>query len=270
MKTLKLLLLTMLIMAMALQANAIDICEPCICEPCIEVTKTVEPEVAKVGDEVIYEICIINNCEDTPLVVDTFDDTLLGSQILPSLILEPKDVFCETFPYTIKPDDPDPLVNEVTVKGVGPCCDFEVTAKAEVKLVVFGGEGCTPGYWKNSPGCWEFYVPYIWFMDVFDMDITIGSGKKIVYHPTLMEALNGNGGGVTALARHAVAAMLNAYDPDIDYQMSEAEIIAAVQQALYLGEPYITELKDVLDYFNNAGCPQSSDNAKNPCSPSDD
>ena len=73
-----------------------------------------------------------------------------------------------------------------------------------------------------------------------------------------MQALNGYGGGVTALARHAVAAILNACDQDIAYPMGVGQVIAAVDDALDMGEPYVTELKDTLDYFNNYGCPQDA------------
>ena len=68
-----------------------------------------------------------------------------------------------------------------------------------------------------------------------------------------MEALNANGGGIDALARHAVAALLNAAHPDVNYPLSTTEIINAVQQAIADGEPAITDLKNELDMLYNAG-----------------
>jgi hypothetical protein len=122
-----------------------------------------------------------------------------------------------------------------------------------------GTEGCSLGYWKNHPGCWECYGPDTPFSEVFDMEISVGKGKKAADGPTLMEALNGNGGGVTALARQAVAALLNACDPDIDYPLPEAEIINGVHYLLTEGSAgEISEAAEYLDYFNNLGCPQDA------------
>lgn len=116
-----------------------------------------------------------------------------------------------------------------------------------------GPEGLTPGFWKNHPLCWDGYEPTQYFNDVFDVSISIGNGKKAAENPTLMEALNANGGGINALARHAVAALLNAAHPDVNYPLSNTEIINAVHEAIANGEPAITDLKDQLDMYNNLG-----------------
>ena len=55
--------------------------------------------------------------------------------------------------------------------------------------------------------------------------------------------------------RHAAAAYLNASHPDIDYNMSAADVVAAVNAALASGDSeQIENLKDQLDLFNNQGC----------------
>lgn len=98
-------------------------------------------------------------------------------------------------------------------------------------------ECCTPGYWKNHPGYWHCYSFDDSFECIFGVDVTLqAGGKETIDYPVLMQALNANGGDINALARHAVAALLNASDPDIDYPVSEAQIIAAVQDVLILGE----------------------------------
>ena len=56
---------------------------------------------------------------------------------------------------------------------------------------------------------------------------------------------------MTGVARHAVAAILNAAHPDVEYSMTVAEIIAAVQAAYESGD--FEPLKDQLDEYNNMG-----------------
>lgn len=112
-------------------------------------------------------------------------------------------------------------------------------------------EGCTPGYWRQSQhfDAWDATGYSIGddFGDVF------GVGDLPTFDPsTLLDAVWLGGGGEYALARHAVAALLNASHPDLDYFFSEMDIIAGVQGAYATGnfEPF----KDALDAANNAGC----------------
>lgn len=113
--------------------------------------------------------------------------------------------------------------------------------------------GCTPGFWKNHTDVWEGYDPGDLFDGVFGTDVgSLGKGKKAADNPTLLDALNANGGGVNALARHAVAALLNAAHSLIEYPMSEGEIITAVEAALDGGD--VEGLKNELDAQNNLGC----------------
>jgi len=121
--------------------------------------------------------------------------------------------------------------------------------------------GLTPGFWKNHLGAWEGRSPTDFFEDIFDVDITINQGKKTANNaPTLLDALEAKGGVnenkmiYDALARHAVAALLNAAHPDINYPWTEEEIISAVHEAIEFGITWNPEqLKDQLDTFNNLG-----------------
>jgi hypothetical protein len=228
----------------------------------IDITKTVDNPNPCFGDTVTYTICIENTGEWALEHVVVTDPHLGG--ILPGFpaVLAPGETACIDFPYAVQDDDPCPLVNCAKVRSdpLGPmtnCVKDEDGARICPERCG-GDEGCTPGYWKNHPDCWECFEPDTPFSAVFGRVITIGSGKKAAEDPTLMEALNGNGGGVTALARHAVAAILNACDPDIAYPVGVGEIIDVVAGVLDLGEPHITEVKDILDEFNNFGCPQDA------------
>ncbi|UCF34440.1 MAG: DUF4215 domain-containing protein [Phycisphaerales bacterium] len=99
---------------------------------------------------------------------------------------------------------------------------------AECELEEPGGEGCTPGYWKNALENWVGYAPEDLFDDVFGVD---APGDK-----TFLETLQTGGGGQKALGRHAVAALLNVSHPDVSYLYTTAEVIAIVQEAYATGE----------------------------------
>jgi hypothetical protein len=117
-----------------------------------------------------------------------------------------------------------------------------------------GIEGCTPGYWKNSPGSW----PVTGYAVTDDFDTVFGV-NAFTPDITLMQAVRLNGGGINALARHAVAGLLGAAHPDVEYTLTTAEIIAGVQAALANGT--IESTKDMLDRYNNQGCPLPNDNS---------
>lgn len=111
-----------------------------------------------------------------------------------------------------------------------------------------GGQGCTPGYWKQSQhfDSWVGYSPGQSFEAVFGRDV---SGT-----PTLLQALGMNGGGINALMRHATAALLNASTGSgVNYGMTAAQVISAFQAAYDSGD-YETQ-KNAFAARNEAGCP---------------
>jgi hypothetical protein len=103
-----------------------------------------------------------------------------------------------------------------------------------------GGEGCTPGYWKNHIGSWlaTGFSPTDNFDETFGVEMF---GDDV----SLCDALNQGGGGNYALGRHVVAALLNSSHPDVDYGLSPSEILAALDD----GD------KDLLEENNELGCP---------------
>ena len=107
-----------------------------------------------------------------------------------------------------------------------------------------GGEGCTPGFWRQAQHFqyWTGFDPSDLYADVFGVDRA----------GTLLENVAANGGGANALARHAVAALLNAASPEVDYNLSIAVIIAGVQAAYASGN--FESFKDVLEGYNEQGC----------------
>jgi hypothetical protein len=121
-----------------------------------------------------------------------------------------------------------------------------------------GAEGCTPGYWKNHPRSWAAtgYSPTQTLESVFNVPDAYGLDNV-----TLLAALSLSGGSTTAkaagvLLHHAVAALLNAAHPGVDYPRTAASIITATNAALATGSrATILALKDALDRDNNRGCP---------------
>jgi hypothetical protein len=119
-----------------------------------------------------------------------------------------------------------------------------------------GGEGCTPGYWKQEHhfDSWEGYAPTDAFDDVFDPDAVplrrpeSGTTSDI----TLAEGLRLRGGGVNALIRHTIAALLNAANSGVDYDLTEADVLAKYAAAIG-GD--VEAQKDEFAQFNEQGCP---------------
>jgi hypothetical protein len=119
-----------------------------------------------------------------------------------------------------------------------------------------GNEGLTPGFWKNHTNVWgpTGLSPNQTLESVFDVPDSLGMDNV-----TLLQALNfGGGGGVQGAARqlfrHAVAAVLNARHPMVDYTITSGSIISQVNTALASGNKTSIELlKDTLDGYNNKG-----------------
>jgi hypothetical protein len=132
------------------------------------------------------------------------------------------------------------------------------TSSTTTTTVPPGQEGCTPGFWKQPQhlDAWVTYTPGQTLESVFDVPDAFGLDNV-----TLLEALSLEGGSTTAdaaevLLRQAVAALLNAASPEVDYPLTEAEIIARVNAALASGDrDTILALAEELDTFNNLFCP---------------
>lgn len=111
-------------------------------------------------------------------------------------------------------------------------------------------EGCTPGYWRQDQH-FDSWVP-TGYATSDDFEVVFGVNASFDPH-TLLDAVWLGGGGENALARHAVAALLNAAHPDVNYTYTVAQVIAMVQSA-YNGTADVETTKDLFDAANNAGC----------------
>ncbi len=113
-----------------------------------------------------------------------------------------------------------------------------------------GGQGCTPGYWKQSQhfGSWTSpYTPTTAFSSVF---------SNTFPGMTLLQVLEQGGGGMRALGRHAAAALLNAASADVSYDLTVEQVISSFNSAYASGNAgTIARQKDLFDMLNNLGCP---------------
>ncbi|MCA8963025.1 MAG: hypothetical protein KDC38_21025, partial [Planctomycetes bacterium] len=141
--------------------------------------------------------------------------------------------------------------DRVTGYGLLACPGDAIHGTAFVILLLpspsDGGEGCGHGYWKQSQhfDAWPTpYPPDLPFDEVFDDTFP---GKSLV------EVLQLPGGGLHALGRAAVAALLNAASPDVDYPLTADEVIQMFDDAVPGGGLQAT--KNELEALNDAGCP---------------
>jgi hypothetical protein len=109
-----------------------------------------------------------------------------------------------------------------------------------------GGQGCTPGYWKNHTDSWPApYTPGMLFSATGLDDAFPGM--------TLLQVLEQGGGGVKALGRHTVAALLSATSPNVSYDVAPADIFALFNT--YFPNDDLELLKNYFATFNEQGCP---------------
>jgi hypothetical protein len=112
-----------------------------------------------------------------------------------------------------------------------------------------GGEGCTPGFWKAPQHADSWPAPYTTstlFSSVFENAFPGLTLDQVL-------DLEGQGSALNNLGRHTVAALLNAASPDVDYDLTVAEVIAAFN-AVFPGGDY-EDLKNEFEGFNEQGCP---------------
>lgn len=117
-------------------------------------------------------------------------------------------------------------------------------------------DGCTPGYWKNHLDKWPGWNQENSFEAQFGL-------PEITFDPdiTLAEALSMKGGGANRLARHGMAAILNAGHPFIDYPLTQGEVIDIILDAadeINAGNKgAMNALVDILEGYNefSENCP---------------
>ena len=138
-------------------------------------------------------------------------------------------------------------------------CSFSDLERLEARVTIgpwsVSPEACSLGFWKNHVEEWPYaFCPDTPFADVFEVDLTGGA--------TLLQALELGGGGEVALARQAVASLLNAAHPDVSFDLTTARVVDIVQTAVASGQ--YEAAKDELEGHNHAtgGCPLEEEGAR--------
>jgi hypothetical protein len=110
-------------------AGTVTDCDPAcvdLVQPAINIEKSC-PEFALVGDVITYEVCITNTGGTSLEILSVEDDVADANQTCVGDILAPAASCCFSYPYTVQPGDPDPLINTVSVIGKVVGVDVNVT-----------------------------------------------------------------------------------------------------------------------------------------------
>jgi hypothetical protein len=142
----------------------------------------------------------------------------------------------------------DPSTHTVTVTASGNVTD----SVAFVDTPVQTNHGQTPGFWKNNANnwgavAWKNYTPSQTVGSVF----TVPSGFGNLANETLLQALSTGGGGVNALMRQAVAALLNSSNTLVHYPLMTSQVIMMTNGALAGGINQINALESVFEADNS-------------------
>ncbi|WP_435526268.1 DUF7507 domain-containing protein [Microbacterium elymi] len=115
------------------------------------------------------------------------------------------------------------------------------------------GEGLTPGYWKNHTALWPAQSDGTLIFSPDQLLTSVFTGvPDAMAGQTLLDALSAGGGGVIALFRAAVSALLATTSQYISYPQSSAWVIATVDAALTSGDAArISTLEGLLNGWNN-------------------
>ena len=270
---------------------------PIVYAPEMSVLKTADVHVVdEVGDKIHYTIQVTNTGNIT-LTNVTLEDTLIAASLDNDVnddgvidgddgdgLLEVGETWTWQGEYTVTQADMDAAMATMgdyyirnTATGDSNETDPE-TSSEEVSLVKVAFEGLSPGYWKNHPGDWDGLSPAASFEQFFfgaqkpglNWKVkTTASGKEkfaTAQDITMEQALALTGGVEAALARQAVAAVLNSRDEDVTYRFTESQIKEWVSEALS-GQPVDLEndgtiefaagaaaidgVKNLLDFNNN-------------------
>jgi hypothetical protein len=148
----------------------------------------------------------------------------------------------------------------------------EITASTEcsavVKCLAPPKAGCTPGFWKNCTIHWQ-PTGYSTAQTVGSV-FSFGNCCTSLGNASLLSALSFKGGNDVCgaaqnLLRAAVAALLNASSPEVDYPFTAQQVITMVNGALQsCNRATMIALASELDRDNNLGCNDANGNGL-PC-----
>lgn len=197
------------------------------------------------GNGNFYLVVTYPPVEDWPATADGGHAIIVSTGVKISSPSGERAVLSMKWTVTCKPDVPTETPVPPTKTPVPPTETPVPPTKTPTPPT--GGQGCTPGYWKQSHhfDSWVNYVPADDYETVFGVDAS--------FDKDLEGALKQGGGGEKALGRHATAALLNSVNPNVSYLYSEADVISMVQAAYASGD--FEGVKNLFEAENEMGCP---------------
>ncbi|MHC4990882.1 MAG: SdrD B-like domain-containing protein, partial [Planctomycetota bacterium] len=229
----------------------------------------IEPGIEGVVVE-LYDSCDLGNLIDattTDASGEYFFDICGGEYLI---VIETPANYEETLPNQAcgpgNPDetDSDCINGEICVLAVGP----DLTNDCGL-IVPGGGEGCTPGYWKQEHHFCHWPEPYepdqpfsMWFDDAF-------SGKSLLTVLSQPASANPGPNQLNSLGRHTVAALLNAASADVAYDLSPQAVIDHFNDAYPGSKADYRDAKQLLVGFNQQVCPLGNCNFDGDGNPAD-
>jgi hypothetical protein len=210
-------------------------------------------DFSAVGTVTVHSLKVldIENPEEKGAVVELFgpvpDAILLASFPLPEVGDNGLD--------TVSLGDTEGVeVMVVKLNGSGAIDDIVFDEETE------GGDGCTPGYWRqlHHLDSWMGVGPMNDFNTTFMVDVEWGRKCRAdgMGDITLLKGTRCRGGGKNALARHGVAALLNANQTDVAFGLTASEVKAIVKAGLDAGtKSAANAAKNILAAENELGCP---------------
>lgn len=112
------------------------------------------------------------------------------------------------------------------------------------------GEGCTPGYWRQSQHFGNYTAP---ITPSTPFESVFANYAGFPNNGTWLQALTLKGGKFNSLIRHTAAAYLNSLSANVDYDLSPAQVIATYNNAVATGN--WDEAKNIFEGLNEQGCP---------------
>ncbi|ERI51696.1 hypothetical protein N878_06140 [Pseudomonas sp. EGD-AK9] len=233
-------------------------------EPSIAIEKVCTDATA-FGQPIHYSITVTNNGTVQLVDVEVVDDKQLDPYPIGTLNPGESEVINDSYTPATAGDH----TNTATVEGFSALDQTlaNATDSATCNVPPPGGEGCTPGFWKNSLGSWAptGYSPNQTVGSVFSLPAGVLNNQ--LSGNSLLQALNYGGGdnlvgAAQILLRAAVASILNAAHPDTDFPRTAASVITDVNAALATKDrTTILALATALDIDNNLGCDLPNDSS---------
>ena len=217
--------------------------------------------VDEVGDVILYTISVENQGNttldgvtvDDPMLVSTLTndadkDSIIDGDTNSNGTLDVNETWVWSGAYIVTETDINAARASSTPYSINNTAyadsnQTEEEQASETVKVQVNFEGLSHGYWKTHPSDWDGVGTTTSFENFFfgsqqsSLNWLISTGAKpnklgTVSDITFEQALALKGGGAAALAREAVAAVLNVRDEDVTYRFTESQVKEWVSEAL--------------------------------------